>query len=42
MKKNEKKGLKKRNQDDEEKLLNFIKQKELDLGDLEYDHKIML
>lgn len=36
------KRLKKRNQDNEEKLLNFIKQKELDLGDLEYDHKIML
>ena len=36
------KRLKKRNQDDEEKLLNFISQKELDLGDLEYDHKIML
>ena len=36
------KRLKKRNQDDEEKLLNFISQKELDLGDLEYNHKIML
>jgi len=36
------KRLKKRNQDDEEKLLNFINQKELDIGDLEYDHKIML
>lgn len=36
------KRLKKRNQDDEEKLLNFISQKELDLGDLEYDHKITL
>lgn len=36
------KRLKKRNQDDEEKLLNFISQKELDLGNLEYDHKIML
>lgn len=36
------KRLKKRNQDDEEKLLNFISQKELDLGDLKYDHRIML
>ena len=36
------KRLRKRNQDDEEKLLNFISQKELDLGDLEYDHRIML
>ena len=36
------KRLNKRNQDDEEKLLNFINQKELYLGNLEYDHKIML
>lgn len=36
------KRLNKRNQDDEEKLLNFINQKEIDLGNLEYDHKIML
>ena len=36
------KRLKKRNKDDEEKLLNFISQKELNLGDLEYDHRIML
>ena len=36
------KRLNKRNQDDEEKLLNFISQKEIDLGNLEYDHKIML
>jgi hypothetical protein len=35
------KRLKKRNRDDEEKLLNFINQKELDLGNLEYDYRIM-